>query len=64
MFPRNPQQLAERLVDPVFRDQQRRRAQTEGRIAILKQTLLGGRLQTMGIPISQWKWRGFEEMFV
>ena len=40
--------LASRLEDPAFRAQQRRRAQTEGRIAIVKQTFLGGRLQTKG----------------
>lgn len=49
MCPRSPRQLAERVTDPVFREQQRRRAQTEGRIAIVKQTFLGGRLQTKGV---------------
>ena len=48
MCPRSPRQLVARLADPVFREQQRRRAQTEGRIAIVKQTFLGGRLHTKG----------------
>jgi len=48
MCPRSPRQLVERLADPTFRAQQRRRAQTEARIAIVKQTFLGGRLQTKG----------------
>jgi hypothetical protein len=48
MCPRSPRQLADRLATPAFREQQRRRAQTEGRIAIVKQTLLGGRLHTKG----------------
>ena len=48
MCPRSPRELAKRLQEPAFRAQQRRRAQTEGRIAIVKQTLLGGRLRTKG----------------
>ena len=48
MCPRSPRQLIERLEEPTFRAQQRRRAQTEGRIAIVKQTFLGGRLHTKG----------------
>jgi hypothetical protein len=49
MCPRNPKQMATRFAeDKAFREQQRRRAQTEGRIAIVKQTFLGGRLQTKG----------------
>ena len=48
MCPRSPRQLAERQQDPAFREQQRRRSQTEGRIAIVKQTFLGGRLHTKG----------------
>ena len=47
--PRSPRQLAVRLEDdPDFRPQQRRRSQTEGRIAIVKQTFLGGYLHTKG----------------
>jgi hypothetical protein len=49
LCPRNPHQLAQQLAnDAAFRDNLRRRAQTEGRIAILKQTFLGGALQTKG----------------
>ncbi len=48
MCPRSPRQFAARLEEPTFRAQQRRRAQTEARIAIVKQTFLGGRLQTKG----------------
>ena len=50
LCPRSPRQLTQRLTEPSFRAQQRRRAQTEGRIAIVKQTFLGGRLQTKGHP--------------
>ena len=47
--PRSPKQLAVRLADDAdFRSQQRRRSQTEGRIAIVKQTFLGGYLHTKG----------------
>jgi len=48
MCPRSPQQLAARLEEVEFRELQRRRSQTEGRIAIVKQTFLGGRLHTKG----------------
>lgn len=48
MCPRSPRQLIARLEEPTFRAQQRRRSQTEARIAIVKQTFLGGRLQTKG----------------
>jgi hypothetical protein len=49
LCPRSPRQLAARLTeDPAFGEQQRRRAQTEGRVAIVKQTFLGGRLHTKG----------------
>jgi hypothetical protein len=41
--------LAQRLADdPDFRPQQRRRSQTEGRVAIVKQTFLHGVLHTKG----------------
>jgi hypothetical protein len=49
LCPRSPHQLAQRLAeDAVFREHLRRRAQTEGRIAIIKQTFLGGTLHTKG----------------
>lgn len=40
--------MAQRMDNPTFRAEQRRRAQTEGRIAIIKQNFWGGRLQTKG----------------
>ena len=49
LCPRNRHQLEQRLAEDVaFRAHLRRRAQTEGRIAILKQTFLGGALHTKG----------------
>jgi len=48
MCPRSPRQLAARQQDPAFRELQRRRSQTEGRIAIVKQNFLGGCLHTKG----------------
>ena len=48
MCPRSVKQLAVQLAQEEFRDQQCRRSQTEGRIAIVKQTFLGGRLHTKG----------------
>lgn len=53
MCPRSPKQLIERLNNPNFRALQRRRAQTEGRIGIVKQTFLGGHLQTKGYAHQQ-----------
>ncbi len=46
MCPRSPNLLADKLADPVFRELQRRRSQTEGRIAIIKNNFLDGRLST------------------
>ena len=46
--PRDPQKLRERLASPKFKRLQRRRAQTEGRVAILKNVFLGGRLLCKG----------------
>lgn len=40
---RNPQQLGELMMDDAYSGRQRRRAQTEGRIAIVKNKFLGGR---------------------
>lgn len=53
MCPRSPRKLIERLENPNFRGLQRRRAQTEGRIGIVKQTFLGGRLKTKGYAHQQ-----------
>jgi len=44
LAPRNPLEFAERMVDEKFRKFQKRRGQTEGRIGILKNTILDGSL--------------------
>ena len=44
--PRSPQELTERMKNPTFRNIQRRRAQTEGRIGILKNDYLGRPLRS------------------
>ena len=46
--PRDPRELAERMKDPKFRNIQKRRAQTEGRIGILKNDFLGRPLRSKG----------------
>lgn len=46
--PRSPQQLQERNRSWKFKRLQRRRAQTEGRIGILKNVFLGGRIRNKG----------------
>ena len=46
--PRDPKKLRERLDSPKFKRLQRRRAQTEGRVAILKNVFMGGRLLCKG----------------
>jgi Transposase DDE domain len=46
--PRSPAQLRERNRSWKFKRMQRRRAQTEGRIAILKNVFLGGRMRCKG----------------
>lgn len=46
--PRDPQDLKERMKDPAFRCIQKRRAQTEGRIGILKNNYLGRPLRSKG----------------
>jgi hypothetical protein len=46
--PRDPTMLRQRLHSPKFKRLQRRRAQTEGRVAILKNVFLGGRLLCKG----------------
>jgi hypothetical protein len=46
--PRDPGMLKERLKDPKFREIQKRRAQTEGRIGILKNVFLGRPLLSKG----------------
>lgn len=46
--PRDPKKLRKRLDSPKFKRLQRRRAQTEGRVAILKNVFMGGRLLCKG----------------
>ncbi|MGH9726334.1 MAG: hypothetical protein ACRD41_14815, partial [Candidatus Acidiferrales bacterium] len=46
--PRSPRQLQERMGSWKFKGLQRRRAQTEGRVAILKNVFLGGRMRAKG----------------
>jgi hypothetical protein len=48
LCPRNPAELAERMKCPRFAGLQRRRAQTEGRIGILKNNFLGRPLRAKG----------------
>ena len=46
--PRSPQQLRERSASWKFKRLQRRRAQTEGRVSIIKNVFLGGRARGKG----------------
>jgi len=46
--PRSPQQLQQRSGSWKFKQLQRRRAQTEGRIGILKNVFLGGQMRSKG----------------
>ena len=46
--PRDPKELSERMQDKKFRVIQKRRAQTEARIGIIKNTFLGGPLRSKG----------------
>lgn len=48
MCPRDPKKLKARMEDPVFAAWQRRRAQTEARIAIFKREFLGKPLRSKG----------------
>jgi hypothetical protein len=47
-LPRSPIDMDKKLEDPAFRKLQRRRAQTEARIGILKANFLGDRIPTKG----------------
>jgi len=51
--PRSPAQLQERVHSWKFKRLQRRRAQTEGRIAIVKNVFLGGRMRGKGFSHRQ-----------
>jgi len=46
--PRDPRELSDRMKDKEFRSVQKRRAQTEGRIGILKNNFLGDPLRSKG----------------
>ena len=46
--PRDPHELSQRMQDPKFRRIQKRRAQTEARIGIVKNAFLGGPLRSKG----------------
>lgn len=48
-LPRNPDTMRERMIDPVMRGLQRRRAQTEARIGIFKHNFLGAQLPTKNL---------------
>jgi IS5 family transposase len=49
LLPRNPLQLKEHLADEVAKGYHKRRSQTEGRIAILKNVFLEGRPRVRGL---------------
>lgn len=46
--PKSPRELRRRMEEPRFRQLQKRRAQTEGRIGILKNAFLGKQMRTKG----------------
>lgn len=48
ILPRSPRRMAEAMEDESFRAAQRRRAQTEGRIGIVKNVFIGGSLAGKG----------------
>jgi len=48
--PRSPHQLRERSASWKFKRLQQRRAQTEGRVSILKNVFLSGRIRSKGFP--------------
>lgn len=48
ILPRSPRLMAEAMADEAFRAAQRRRAQTEGRIGIVKNVFIGGALSGKG----------------
>jgi len=50
LCPRNPAQLSQKMKGQKFARLQRRRAQTEGRIGILKQSFLGRPMRAKGFP--------------
>ncbi len=48
LCPRDPKQLKKRMEEPLFRQLQKRRASTEGRIGVLKNRWQAGRLRSKG----------------
>ena len=48
LCPKSPEQLSEQMKDPKFAEGQKRRSQSEGRIGILKNRFLNGRLRSKG----------------
>ncbi len=48
LCPRDPKQLKKRMKEPLFRQLQKRRASTEGRIGVLKNRWQAGRLRSKG----------------
>ncbi len=48
LYPRDPKQLKKRMEEPHFRQLQKRRASTEGRIGVLKNRWQAGRLRSKG----------------
>ena len=52
-LPREPDDLKERLQDPIHRKLHKRRAQTEARIGVFKNDFIGGHLPTKGFEQQQ-----------
>lgn len=48
ILPKSPREMHQAFEDPSFREAQKRRAQTEGRIGILKNVFIGDRLAAKG----------------
>ena len=55
LCPRDPAQFIEKMEDPSFRKHQKRRAQTEARIGIFKNSILDGSLYERNIENKQMK---------
>ena len=55
LCPRDPAQFIEKMAEPSFRERQKRRAQTEARIGILKNSILDGTLYERSIENKQKK---------
>jgi len=55
LCPRNPQELIKRLKEPRFRECQRRRGQTEGRIGIFKNVISSSPIRTQNFEVKERK---------